>query len=122
MSLRMKEIRKRLGLEQKEVAERAGMPVRRYGSYEREERGISLEDAAIIADVFDCSLDELAGRDYSPSEYSDNRQRKLNEAYFASDERARASILDAAENALAASLGREGSAGEEGVPQAGLSA
>ena len=62
MKLRLKEIRSRCGLSQQEVSERVGMPVRRYGSYERGERTLSLIDAARIADVFQCTLDELAGR------------------------------------------------------------
>lgn len=62
MDLRMKEIRTQRGLGQKEVAAKAGMPIRRYGSYERGERTISLEDAALIVDVFGCTMDELVGR------------------------------------------------------------
>ncbi|MBQ9004083.1 MAG: helix-turn-helix transcriptional regulator [Eggerthellaceae bacterium] len=64
MKLRMKEIRVARNLKQEEVASLAGMPVRRYGSYERGERVISLVDAAIIADVLECSLDELVGREW----------------------------------------------------------
>lgn len=82
MHLKMKQIRVGLGLGQKDVAEKLGMPVRRYGSYERGERTLSLEDAARIADVFDCSLDELAGRDWhQASDYADPRQAELNRCW-----------------------------------------
>jgi len=63
MSSRMREIRERKGLGQKEVAAKLGMPVRTYGGYERGERTLSLNVAAEIADVFDVTLDELLGRE-----------------------------------------------------------
>ena len=39
------------------------------------------EDAARIADVLDCSLDELAGRYEYIGAYSDERQRDLNDNF-----------------------------------------
>lgn len=62
MNLQMKQIRKRSGLNQKDVAAAIGVPVRTYGSWERGERNINLEDACLIADVLRCTLDELVGR------------------------------------------------------------
>ena len=59
---RMKEIRERRGLSQKEVAAKLEMPVRTYGGYERGERTLSLDVAAQIADVLDVTLDYLLGR------------------------------------------------------------
>ncbi len=70
MSIQMKQLRVRKGLKQSEVAKRLNMPTRRYGSYEREERAISLIDAARVADVLECTLDELAGRDFQPNDNS----------------------------------------------------
>lgn len=82
MKLRMKQIRDARGLSQQEVADRVGMPVRRYGSYEREERNINLKEAALIADVLDCTLDELAGRDFHAlAPYADSRQAELNRVW-----------------------------------------
>lgn len=79
MKLRMKQIRDARGLSQQEVADRVGIPVRRYGSYERGERNINLKEAALIADVLDCTLDELAGRDFhTATSFADSRQAELN--------------------------------------------
>lgn len=64
MTSNMKRIRESKGLSQKEVAALLDMPVRRYGSYEREERTLSLEVASQIADVFSVTLDELMNRDF----------------------------------------------------------
>ena len=97
MKLRMKEIRVRKGLGQKEVAAALGIPVRRYGSYEREERTLSLRDAALIADVFDCTLDELAGRDFrAGAPYADPRQAELNQCWAEADGARRDTILSVA--------------------------
>ena len=63
MTSRMKEIREKRGLGQKEVAAMVGIPVRTYGGYERGERTLSLDVAAQIADVLDVSLDTLLGRE-----------------------------------------------------------
>jgi transcriptional regulator with XRE-family HTH domain len=84
MKSRMKEIRESKGMGQKEVAAKLLMPVRRYGSYERGERTISLNDAAQIADVLEVSIDELMGREQKPSiDYSfidmNNSSFKTNE-------------------------------------------
>ena len=49
-------------MNQKDVAAAIGVPVRTYGSWERGERNINLEDACLIADAFHCTLDELVGR------------------------------------------------------------
>lgn len=62
MDLQIKQMRKRSGLNQKDVAAAIGVPVRTYGSWERGERNINLEDACLIADVLRCTLDELVGR------------------------------------------------------------
>ena len=64
MKSRMKEIRESKGLGQKEVAAKLLMSVRRYGSYERGERTISLNDAARIADVLEVTVDDLMGRKF----------------------------------------------------------
>lgn len=99
MSLRMKQIRVGLGLGQREVAEKVGMPVRRYGSYERGERSISLEDAARIADVLDCSLDELAGRNWRPGRnYADPRQAELNRCWESLDPERQDRIIASAQD------------------------
>ena len=78
MKSRMKEIRESKGLGQKEVAAKLLMSVRRYGSYERGERTISLNDAARIADVLEVTVDDLMGRKFvevhGNSELSDEEE------------------------------------------------
>ena len=120
MKLRLKEIRTRCGMGQQEVADRAGMPIRRYGSYERGERTLSLVDAAVIADVFGCSLDELAGRDFRPEGgYSDPRQAELNRCWESLDAQNQDVLLINARNAADA---RGGPSQRAPVRQEGVSA
>lgn len=49
-----------------------------YKGWETGRTRLKLEDACDIADLLRCSLDELAGREWSPPEYSDERQRSVN--------------------------------------------
>lgn len=42
---------------------------------------MSLEQACVIADLLDCSLDELVGRTDYVGSFSDNRQRSMNRDY-----------------------------------------
>lgn len=106
MELKMKQIRVSRGMGQKEVAELAGMQVRRYGSYERGERSITLDDAAMIADALQCSLDELAGRDWPRNAYADKRQAQLNADYEYMDEPGKAAAANAVRG-IAAGYARE---------------
>lgn len=92
----MKELRVRMGLGQKEVASELDMPVRRYGSYERGERTLSLIDAARIADVFECTLDELAGREWPPEGRTSDEAR-LVDAYRECTPREKSSLLNMAQ-------------------------
>ena len=78
MDLQLKRLRKNSELTQPDLAERIGVSMRVISSWERQETALPLEDAARIADVLDCSLDELAGRYDYIGAYSDERQRDLN--------------------------------------------
>lgn len=102
MELQMKAIRTRLGLSQKDAATLLKIPVRRYGSYEREERGLTLEDACAVADAFHVTLDELAGRweyvSQIPSATAD--ELEIIDAYRSTDERGQRSIQRAAQGAV----------------------
>ena len=65
MSTRQFEIarmRSYAGLTQQEAADALGVKKARYGDWERETREINFRDAIRLADLFGCSLDELAGR------------------------------------------------------------
>lgn len=66
MKLALKELRKRAGLTQRELAKRLNVDWRTYGSWERQERMLSLSQACDIADELNCTLDELIGREVTP--------------------------------------------------------
>lgn len=78
MNLQLKALRKKIGLRQEDLAKKINSTSRIVGAWERQETALPLEDAARIADVLDCSLDELAGRYEYMGAYSDDRQRDLN--------------------------------------------
>lgn len=106
MNLQMKQIRVKRGMGQKEVADLVNMTVRRYGSYERGERAISLDDAARIADVLQCSLDELADRSEFIGRFSDANQVELNKLYQYLDEPNKSAAVGAVRG-IAANQSRE---------------
>ena len=95
MNLQMKSIRIKQGLKQEEAATLCGIPTRRWGSYERGERGLSLEDACQIADVLECSLDELAGRIWLGKDSTDD-ERLLVSCYRGATQRERSTLLEVA--------------------------
>lgn len=61
-------MREYAGLSQQEVADALGIKKARYGDWERETREINLRDAIKLADLFHCTLDELAGREFRAPE------------------------------------------------------
>lgn len=67
----IKKMRERAGLTQQEVADKLGIRKGRYGDWERETREINLRDASRLADIFGCTLEELAGRESPPEPESD---------------------------------------------------
>lgn len=82
-NLQLKKLRKRAGYKsQAEMAKALDIPERRYASWERQEVGLNLEQACMVADVLECTLDELAGRE-PPADWTEERQRRMNEAYLA---------------------------------------
>lgn len=56
-------MRNRAKLNQQQVADALGIPKGRYGDWERETTTLNLKDAIRLADLFNCSLDELAGHE-----------------------------------------------------------
>ena len=95
MKLQMKRIRESKGFSQQYVADRICVPVRRYGSWEREERKINFEDAIRVAEVLGCTTDELAGRKPVRS-FADPQQAALNGYYESMNERGRATLVESA--------------------------
>ena len=97
MEIHLQEMRKRAGLKQAEVARILGVKVRTYGSWERGEAMMSLEQACNCAVVLDCSIDEIAGRPLrDPSEFSDPREAELHRCYRSCDRDRQDRLLDTA--------------------------
>ena len=63
---RLKQLRTAAGLTQKEAAKALGMPEAMWQKYESGERVPTLGKTAMIADLFNVSLDYLAGRTNDP--------------------------------------------------------
>ena len=73
---RLKTVRTDAGLSQKELADKLGMPLRTYGSYERGERDISTAILLNICKTLNVSSDYILGRAETnpdqPAEHFDN--------------------------------------------------
>ena len=96
MKLMLRKLRKTHDMTQSELAERIGTTLRVVSSWEREETVMPLIDAARIADVFECTLDELAGREWPPAGYTSD-ETKLVDAYRECTPREQHSLLDMAQ-------------------------
>lgn len=96
----IQKLRRSRGYTQEEMANALGVTKRCYGAWERGERDFTLEDAWAMADVLDCTLDEIAGREipeHVEPEYPSD-VKLLMDAYDALDE-------DAQEAAVASLIG-----------------
>lgn len=93
----IKKMRENAGLSQQEAADALNETKRRYGGWEREEREINLRDAIRLADLFDCTLDELANHRVELAFPSlTTEERELVAAYNDTDARGRESIIETA--------------------------
>lgn len=81
MKTNIKAMRKVRKMTQDDLAAEIGVTKRVISSWERNESEITLEDACAVANLFNCTLDELAGRDFNPGGYPDNRQESMNRDY-----------------------------------------
>lgn len=86
----IRQMRERAGMTQQDVADVLGVTKSRYGGWEREDREINLSDAMRLADIFGCSLEELAGR-RQPTVRDD--EAALIQHYRNTDSRGRAAIM-----------------------------
>lgn len=94
----IKKMRERAGLSQQDVADTLSVKKARYGDWERETTQINLRDAIRLADLFHCTLDELAGRDWPRFEASlSDDERRVVDSMRSTDARGRAAILRTAE-------------------------
>lgn len=89
----IKKMRESAGLSQQDAADALGETKRRYGGWEREEREINLRDAIRLADLFGCTLDELANhRVESAFPSLSPEERALLDAYKTANPQGRAAI------------------------------
>ena len=65
MKLNLKALRKNRQLTQEQLAALIGASKRQVGAWERGENELTLDYAYAIADVFECTIDELANRNTS---------------------------------------------------------
>ena len=77
MKLELKRLRKQAGFTQNEMAERLGVKKRTYGSWERQEAMMNLEQAYNCAVILGCTLNDLVGMKTNRS-YADKRQEVIN--------------------------------------------
>lgn len=105
MELQLRKLRENRHMTQTELAKETKTTLRKISAWERGETSLPLEDACRIADFFDVTLDELAGRweyvNKIPSATPDEVQ--LVDDYRKSDERGKGNILDVAQREKIAS-------------------
>lgn len=107
MKTRLQELRKAAGFKSANAfADHMEIKRGTYTDYEQGRIGLSLEQAWIFADVFDCSLDELAGRERPAIEYKDPRQTQLNADYEYLDDHGKIAAANAVRG-IAAGVARE---------------
>lgn len=96
MNLQLMRLRKEAGYKsRKALADALGddYTERRIKSWEDGVRMLSLKQACDIADLLHCTLDELAGRDFKPVEFSDPRQQSLNHSYSLLNDRSKSDLV-----------------------------
>lgn len=105
--LKLKDIRKESGMTQREVAEKAGVSLGAYRTWEQETSGLSLENAYSIANVLGCTPNDLcdwyATHPRERPRRSDPERDELGDCYDACTPDQRAGLLMSARNAAAAS-------------------
>lgn len=107
MKTRLQELRKKAGFQSAVAfADHFGINAGTYTNYEQGKRNLTLEKAWEFADLLECSLDELAGRQWPPEgavSSEDPMRDELVRCYDASTSENRHSLIVAARNAALAS-------------------
>lgn len=97
MKTQLQNIRKARGFRSaRDFANHIGIKPSTYTDYEQGRRVFSLEKAWEFADVLDCTLDELAGRDFPRPAFTDKDQEALNGYYESMNKEGRGALVDAA--------------------------
>lgn len=95
MNLQLKRFRSLRGYSQDEMAQKLGIKKSRYGTWERGERMMSLEQAYNVTEILGCTLDELVGRDHS-RDFADPGQAALNACYENMNEDGKGTLVSVA--------------------------
>lgn len=95
MELQLQRLRKLAGLSQQDMADALGIKKRTYGSWERQEVALSLEQAYRCALLLNCSTDDIAGLE-RPVSYTDPEQRALNGYYESMNAGGRSAMVETA--------------------------
>lgn len=96
MKLELKKLRKQAGLTQDEMAKLLGIKKRTYGSWERLETMMNLEQAFNCAVILGCTLNDLVGMK-SGRAYSDPRQAAINSHFETFNESGKTELSTLAE-------------------------
>lgn len=94
----------------KAFAEAHDLAVSTYTDHEQGRRNLSLEVAWKYADIFGCSLDEIAGRTFPYDRYSDPRQTEINMDFQVLDEASKDMAAASLRGMAAACAGEEDAA------------
>lgn len=81
MEIILKEIRKRNGMTQAELAAILSVKLPTYRTWERGTTMMNLEQAYNCAIALNCTIDEIAGRPPKPRVFSDPGQQQINDHY-----------------------------------------
>lgn len=96
MEVQLERLRKLAGINQTQMAEKLGIKVATYRSWEKGKRMLSLKQAYDCAVILGCSIDAIAGYE-PPVAYSDPGQEKLNEYWESMNTKGRSALLNSAE-------------------------
>lgn len=97
MELYMQEIRKKRKMSQEDMARALDVKKSRYGTWERGERMMNIEQAYNCAVVLWCTLNDLVGMSSSRS-YADPRQGQINEQYEEMNDRGQQRAADSVDD------------------------
>lgn len=103
---------------QTDLANAIGTTMRVMSAWERGETSLPFEDACRIADVLECRLDELAGREWRGEGFGDPGKNALVDYYDSMNDRGRATLV---ESARLMSDGDSARIEEDGAEHAGIS-
>lgn len=98
MELRLKELRKKAGYTQKQLAEALGADLKTVGNWERGKTIMSIEQIWNCALLLDCSPNDICGW---PSEkkshgFEDDNQKSLNDSYESMNDDGKAMLVSVA--------------------------